>query len=443
MEISSSSVTFPGNCDGGTTNTFNTLTENQRPGLALINGVVYVGWASHGDQGGYHGWLVGYNTADLSISNIFNATPNTAESLSYCRGGIWMSGGAPAADASNNLYLITGNGVFDGVTDYSDSYLKMSTPGLGVTDFFTPNNQSNLDANDQDVGASGTALLIDQTSGPVTHLLVGGSKASVIFLINRDNFGKFNASTDAVVQEFTVSGHSFSTPAFWNNNLYYFGAQYTTRRWARVSRSIPRRGCSQRRRLLRRPRASDFPERHRRFPRRQPRRTASCGRLMREATERVTMAARRPDQRFFTLTAPAAWPRSCGIARRLGRTGYGGERGEVYRADRGEWQGVHRNAGKRQHPGRGDDVWGDRCLRIASKLKTDPTIKRVQSGRRLTRRPDFLLGLQRTAKNGGATAVFPQPVSSPCPFVTLGRSALPITCLRSWGRHRLRGLPSR
>jgi hypothetical protein len=226
VEISSSSVTFPGNCDGGTTNTFNTLTENQRPGLALINGVVYVGWASHGDQGGYHGWLVGYNTADLSISNIFNATPNTTESLSYCRGGIWMSGGAPAADASNNLYLITGNGVFDGVTDYSDSYLKMSTPGLAVTDFFTPNNQSNLDANDQDVGASGTALLIDQTSGPVTHLLVGGSKASVIFLINRDNFGKFNASTDAVVQEFTVSGHSFSTPAFWNNSLYYFGTAF-------------------------------------------------------------------------------------------------------------------------------------------------------------------------------------------------------------------------
>ena len=228
VEISSSSVTFPGNCDGGTTNSFNTLTENQRPGLALINGVVYVGWASHGDQGAYHGWLVGYNTADLSISNIFNATPNAAESLSYCRGGIWMSGGAPAADASNNLYLITGNGVFDGVTDYSDSYLKMSTPGLTVTDFFTPNNQSNLDANDQDVGASGTALLIDQTSGPVTHLLVGGSKASVIFLLNRDNLGKFNASMDAVVQEFTGNAASFSTPAFWNNTLYYFGTQYTT-----------------------------------------------------------------------------------------------------------------------------------------------------------------------------------------------------------------------
>lgn len=228
VEISASSVTFPGNCDGSSTNTFNTLTENQRPGLALVNGVVYVGWASHGDQGAYHGWLVGYKTADLSISNIFNATPNTAESLNYCRGGIWMSGGAPAADASSNLYVITGNGVFDGVTDYSDSYLKMSTPGLAVTDFFTPGNQSTLDANDDDVGASGTALLIDQTSGPVTHLLVGGSKASIIFVINRDNFGKFNASTDAAVQEFSVNGHSFSTPAFWNNNLYYFGTQYTT-----------------------------------------------------------------------------------------------------------------------------------------------------------------------------------------------------------------------
>jgi hypothetical protein len=221
-------ATVNGNCEGGTTVSFNALTQNQRPGLALVNGVVYVGWASHGDQGTWHGWLLGYSTANLTAAPaVFNSTPNSAEGLGYCRGGIWMSGGAPAADSSNNLYLITGNGVWDGTSAFSDSYLKLGTPAIATPlDFFTPQNQSNLDGADNDVGSSGTALLIDQTGGPVAHLLVGASKAAEFFVLNRDNMGHYNASSDAVVQEFALNGPSFSTPGFWNNNLYYFGVNY-------------------------------------------------------------------------------------------------------------------------------------------------------------------------------------------------------------------------
>jgi len=221
-------ATVTGNCEGGTTVSFNALTQNQRPGLALVNGVVYVGWASHGDQGVWHGWALGYSTANLAAAPaVFNSTPNSAEGLSYCRGGIWMSGGAPAADSSNHLFLITGNGTWDGTSAFSDSYLKLGTPAISTPlDYFTPFNQSNLDAVDSDVGSSGTALLIDQTSGPVPHLLVGASKASEFYMLNRDNMGQYNASSDAVVQEFAVNGHCFSTPGFWNNNLYYFGVNF-------------------------------------------------------------------------------------------------------------------------------------------------------------------------------------------------------------------------
>ena len=223
-------ATVAGNCEGGTTVSFNALTQNQRPGLALVNGVVYVSWASHGDEGVWHGWVLGYSTANLlATPAIFNSTPNSAEGLSYCRGGIWMSGGAPAADASNNLFLITGNGTWDGTSAFSDSYLKLGPPTsttIPVLDYFTPYNQSNLDADDSDVGSSGTALLIDQTSGPIPHLLVGASKASEFYMLNRDNLGQHNASSDAVVQEFALNGHCFSTPGFWNNNLYYFGVNF-------------------------------------------------------------------------------------------------------------------------------------------------------------------------------------------------------------------------
>lgn len=102
-----SSIVVPGTGDGasGGSVAFNTLTQNQRPGLALVNGVVYVTWASHGDRDPYHGWVVSYSAANLAQAPIvFNDSPNGS------RSGIWMSGGAPAADSSNNLYVITGNG---------------------------------------------------------------------------------------------------------------------------------------------------------------------------------------------------------------------------------------------------------------------------------------------------------------------------------------------
>jgi hypothetical protein len=100
-----SSITVPGNCEGGSTVAFNPATENQRPGLALVNGIVYIAWASHGDHDPYHGWILGFNASSLSRVSSFNSSPNAAEGLGYCRGGIWMSGGAPAADAAGNLLL--------------------------------------------------------------------------------------------------------------------------------------------------------------------------------------------------------------------------------------------------------------------------------------------------------------------------------------------------
>ncbi len=232
-EATSSPVTIAatsaGSCEGGSTDTFNALTENQRPGLALSNGMVYISWASHGDQGTYEGWILGYQTANLAaVPSAFVDDPNT------CQGGIWMSGGAPAFDSAGNMYVISGNGGFNGTsgsatlpTDFGDSYIKLSTPNMGVLDYFTPFNQSTLSTNDTDVGASGTSVLIDGTGGG--NFLVGGSKAGIMYVISRDNMGKYNTGGDSVHQEWTTNpnSHAFSTPAFWNNSLYYFGVNFS------------------------------------------------------------------------------------------------------------------------------------------------------------------------------------------------------------------------
>lgn len=220
-----SSISVPGNCEGGSTIAFNAATENQRPGLALVNGVVYIAWASHGDHDPYHGWVVGFNASTLARVSTFNSSPNAAEGLGYCRAGIWMSGGAPAADAAGNVYVITGNGIFDGTSAFGNSFLELNpSSGLTVADWFTPMNQLSLDAFDQDLGAGGAAVLVDQTSGPHPHLIIGGGKSQTLYLLDRTNMGHFTSGgPDKVVQTLSPSQTLFCTPAFWQNTLYFFG----------------------------------------------------------------------------------------------------------------------------------------------------------------------------------------------------------------------------
>ncbi len=222
-----SAISVPGTGDGssGGNVAFNTLRENQRPGLVLANGVVYVAWASHGDNGPYHGWVIGFNASTLAIAGMFNANPNGSDS------GIWMGGGAPAADAAGNLYFLTGNGTFDansGGSDYGDSTVKMSTTApFSVAGYFTPADQQNLEGGDTDHGSGGAAILVDQPSGPHPHLMIGGGKEGNFFLLDRDNLGgygaNFNPADSNAVQKFSEGNGIFSTAAFFNSALYIAG----------------------------------------------------------------------------------------------------------------------------------------------------------------------------------------------------------------------------
>jgi hypothetical protein len=219
-------ASVPGIGDGssGGNVAFDPRQESQRPGLALLpNGIVYVAWASHEDASPYHGWVMGFDKTSLNIVSVYNSSPNGRQ------GGIWMSGGAPAADASNNLYVMTGNADYDGLNDFGDSLLKLSTAaGLSLTDWFTPSDQAFLDSNDLDLGSGGAVVLLDQPSGPVRHLLIGGGKQGSgnpgeIFLLNRDLMGQFSTTDGGVVQKFPLNNAIFATPALWQNNLYIAG----------------------------------------------------------------------------------------------------------------------------------------------------------------------------------------------------------------------------
>ena len=207
--------------------TFTALKNNQRPGLALVNGNVYIGWSSHCDEGAYQGFLMAYSASTLSQVATFTPAPNAVTSV---ESGIWMSGGAPAADSSNNLYLITGNGTFNADQpsapndDYGDTILKLGTTGgISVLDYFTPNNQSTEQTGDADLGSGGATILVDQPSGPVQHLVIGGGKDGILFLLNRDNLGKFTTTDSGAIQLLNIGDSIYATPAFWNNRLYIGG----------------------------------------------------------------------------------------------------------------------------------------------------------------------------------------------------------------------------
>jgi hypothetical protein len=189
--------------------TFNPFTQAQRPGLLLLNGVVYLGYASHCDAGVYNGWLLGYRAGPSTISQVavFCTTPTGSD------GGIWASGMGPAADASGFIYVETGNGSWDGVSNFGDSFIKFSTVGgLSVADWFTPHNQAALDSADLDIGSGGPVLV-------PPHYVVGLSKSGVMYLCDQNNMGHFNATTDSCLQVFSATAVTTSvgtSPVYWN-----------------------------------------------------------------------------------------------------------------------------------------------------------------------------------------------------------------------------------
>ena len=169
--------------------------------------------------------MLAYDARTLAQLGAFNSTPNNPKG----KGGIWHSGGGPAADANGRVFVVTGDGPFDknlGGDSYSDSVLRLTNGPLKVTDYFTPYNQAVLESADTDLSSAGPMLLPDQSVGP-PHLMIAAGKQGMVYVLNRDNMGAFQAGTDSqIVQSFpgeTCGAGTcpiFGTPAYFNNKVY-------------------------------------------------------------------------------------------------------------------------------------------------------------------------------------------------------------------------------
>src|SRR2546422_460963 len=210
-----------GSGDGSVNGTipFDAQKQNQRQGLTLLGGVVYVSFSSHCDWGPYHGWILGYDATTLQQQVVYNDTPN-----GYA-GGMWESGAGMAADAGN-LYVVTGNGtVGDGgdptsPTNRGESALKLTPAGstLGVTSYFTPYNFQFLNDNDVDYGTGGAFLI------PNSGYFLTAGKDGNLYLLDKDAMGGFQPSSNQVQQVVVLNGSAnmHCQPAYYKGSATEF-----------------------------------------------------------------------------------------------------------------------------------------------------------------------------------------------------------------------------
>jgi len=224
-------ASYPGTGDGsaGGVVPFDPKQYEERAGLLEINGQIVTVWTSHCDIDPYTGWIIAYDAGTLAQSSVLNVTPNGS------RGGMWMAGAGPAADASGNFYVLDGNGTFDTTLngtgfpnkgDFGNAFIKIATAGgLSVADYFATFDTVSASNADTDLGSGGAMVfpdLVDAT-GRTRHLAVGAGKDGHMYVVDRDAMGKWNASANQNYQDIAgaLGGSVFSMPAYFNNTLYY------------------------------------------------------------------------------------------------------------------------------------------------------------------------------------------------------------------------------
>jgi hypothetical protein len=196
---------------------FNSLHQKNRPGLLLSNGIVYLAFGSNYCNDANHSWVLGYDAATLQQTGVFNTNPDHGLT------SIWQAGGGLAADDAGNIYPLTSEGNWDvdvGGQGYTNSVLKLD-PNLNLVDYFTPGAVTFLNDHDMDLSAC-SPLLLPDTGAPFHHSMVAMGKQGTIYVIDRDNMGRFAPNDSQIIQELAgVVGFMRTGPAYWNGRLYF------------------------------------------------------------------------------------------------------------------------------------------------------------------------------------------------------------------------------
>jgi PQQ-like domain len=218
-------VQLSGAADNAPSISFNPKTQQQRPGLLLMNGVVYAAFGGHCDYSPWRGWVFGVSTAGRIAARWVDNTSSSSGA------GIWQSGVGLSSDASGSILFISGNGAAPSAatpgssppTSLGESVVRLrvqSNGSLSAVDFFAPFDAAQLDQNDVDFGSGGLVGLPDAYFGTpaIPHLAVAVGKEGYVYLLDRDNLGGYKQGSgggDNVVQRIGPRGGVWGRPGVW------------------------------------------------------------------------------------------------------------------------------------------------------------------------------------------------------------------------------------
>jgi len=183
--------------------TFNSLIQEERGALALVNGIVYVSYSGYvGDCQSYHGWVVG---VDINDPTNVNAWATTAVG-----GGIWGHGGV--ASDGTNMFVVTGNTFNTGGNWMGgEAIIRLQAGPIWSgqpTDYWVPTSWLSLDNTDTDLGGV-SATVIDVPGATPSQLVLALGKDSNAYLVDRNNLGGITSP----VTQANVSGINRGTSA--------------------------------------------------------------------------------------------------------------------------------------------------------------------------------------------------------------------------------------
>ena len=222
--------------NGGTTYTFNNLTQVNRPALLLNKGTIYIAFGSKGSNGAEQGWVFAYSAATLSVAipkfqGAFDDEPGSYHAA------VWQMGAGPSADSAGNVYVETGDGPVVTAVNFGESVLKLSltNSGLALADWFTPCNWNYLRMNDLDLNDS--VLLLPNQPGAHQYLAIGVGKQGTLYLLDRTRMGHLRSTCSGgdnqIVQELpSAVGHGTGSLIYWNGKVYSSGAANPIEAWS-------------------------------------------------------------------------------------------------------------------------------------------------------------------------------------------------------------------
>ncbi len=222
---------FPVQITGAASNdpssSFNGTMQGNRPGLLLMNNVVYAGFGSMCDIQPFKGWVAGVS-AGGRLTALWTASPGFDSGA-----GIWQAGGGLVSDGPGRIFLATGNGYS---STPNGTYASSAVPAglaesvvrlavqpdgsLKADNFFSPYDSLSLDGWDADLGSGAPVGLPSAYFGTPSNpnLLFVCGKQGYVYLLNRDNLGgqgMGSGGADRVLGRIGPYGGVWSRPAVW------------------------------------------------------------------------------------------------------------------------------------------------------------------------------------------------------------------------------------